>query len=474
MRTTPRDSIFKSAKVFARRYVPGAAALSDLRRLQREHAAVVAKSDRLEYDVEDQQGNISALVAQRLQDEREYSAARAQSDRLQYTVEEHQGSISALVAGRLHDEKTIERLLSQDAARVEQIENLAARLVAQREHDVRTIERLSALDQERVREIDRLMAVNGERVTTIETLLASTGGAKLAKRADELEYELEDAQAEIGRALAQHISDTEMISRLSVKETDRVDQIGRLMALDVSRVKQIEGLASRFLTADGMTIASRNTSFMEDAAFKAAWAKAEAGNRAGWPTGVPDVRWRAHIAVWAAQRGLQLEGDFVECGVHTGLFSLTICHTLNFASLPRRFFLFDTFNGIPTDHLVAPEADRAARANADVYGDVYDVAKANFAPFPNAELVQGVLPDSLALAKLDRIAYLSVDLNNAAAERGVILALWDKLVPGAIVLIDDYAWVSCEAQYEMWNAFARSKGLAIATLPTGQGLLIKP
>jgi O-methyltransferase len=239
----------------------------------------------------------------------------------------------------------------------------------------------------------------------------------------------------------------------------------------LARVNDIFG---KTLSQDGVLVYGKNLGFLDDPQFKAAWQATEEANKGGWPKGVPDVRWRTHIALWAAKQGMQLEGDFVECGVHTGLFSVAICHALNFAEQPRSFYLFDTFNGIPLDAIAETEMKRVVASNAAFYQDVYAVASRNFAPFPNAKLIKGTLPDTLSEVPLRKIAYLSVDLNNAAAEHDVITSLWDKLVPGAVVLIDDYAWETCEDQYAMWNAFAAEKGVAIATLPTGQGLLLKP
>jgi O-methyltransferase len=225
--------------------------------------------------------------------------------------------------------------------------------------------------------------------------------------------------------------------------------------------------------ANGLAVKNRNLGFLDDPRFRDAWDFAAQGNREGWPRGIPNIEWRAHFACWAGAHALTIEGDFVECGVHTGLLSMTVCRFLRFAEIPRSFWLFDTFAGIPADRL--PEDERAAAEafNRDVYFDCWALATRNFESFPNARLVRGVLPDSLAGARIGRIAYLSVDLNSASAEGAVIEALWDRLSPGAVVLIDDYAFKGHEAQYEMWNGFAEGRGRMIATLPTGQGLLIR-
>lgn len=238
-----------------------------------------------------------------------------------------------------------------------------------------------------------------------------------------------------------------------------------------TKIRRALGLPQPFrasYAADGVGVRNRNLSFRDAPEFQRGWAKAVEGNRPAWGGNVPDVRWRAHTALWAARHGMKLEGDFVECGVFLGLLSLTICHALDFDKSDRTFYLFDTFNGLPDDG--TPESKR----NSELYFDCYEQASANFAPFPNAKLVRGILPGSLEGVPIKKIAYLSVDLNHAGAEKAVIEELWDKLVPSAIVVIDDYAFGGHEDQHGMWNTFAASKGLSVLTMPTGQGLLIKP
>ena len=46
-------------------------------------------------------------------------------------------------------------------------------------------------------------------------------------------------------------------------------------------------------------------------------------------------------------------------------------------------------------------------------------------------------------------------------------------MPGAIVLLDDYAWATHRAQQIAQDEFAAAHGTAILSLPTGQGLLIR-
>ncbi len=112
--------------------------------------------------------------------------------------------------------------------------------------------------------------------------------------------------------------------------------------------------------------------------------------------------------------------------------------------------------------------------NGALYFDCYELTRRNFESFPNARLVRGILPDSVNTTTIEQIAYLSMDLNNAGAEIATIEKLWPKLSPGAIVVLDDYAFSGYETQFHAWNEFAHSKDQMILTVPTGQGILIKP
>jgi len=242
-----------------------------------------------------------------------------------------------------------------------------------------------------------------------------------------------------------------------------------------SKVRRSKMKRMRYeFTADGVGVSSRNLSFLTQPDFVAAWDKAFKLGQEGHDGKIPDIRWRAHVAVWCASNALRLEGDFVECGVHTGLLSVTVCEALRFAAVPKTFWLFDTWSGIPIETLSGKERLHAEELNAHKFGkDVYALAKRNFAPYPNVKLARGILPDSLEAADIQKVAYLSIDLNNSVAERGVIERLWPKVTTGGMILLDDYGSRGFAPQHDMWDEFARSVNRKIMTIPTAQGLLIK-
>jgi O-methyltransferase len=230
---------------------------------------------------------------------------------------------------------------------------------------------------------------------------------------------------------------------------------------------------------DGLMKAyGRNADALLDDRFTNAYAAGMgSGHSFTWP-GVDkavDMPWRVYMACWAATHALNVEGDFVECGVHTGMLSLAVCTYVDFNATGKTFFLFDTFSGIPEDQMSETERPRRVTENEAFYStDTYEIAKRNFAPFPRVRLVRGMVPETLASADIGEVGYLSLDLNIVAPELAAIEFFWPKLSRGAVVLLDDYGWEEYREQKEAMDAFAARFAVPIATLPTGQGLLIKP
>jgi O-methyltransferase len=227
-----------------------------------------------------------------------------------------------------------------------------------------------------------------------------------------------------------------------------------------------------------MKVIGRNVGFMEDPRFiEAHRAGLDAGLQFKWPgtENVIDMPWRVHIACWAASHAVHLPGDLVECGVHTGMLSLAVCKYIDFNATGKTFWLFDTFAGIPEEQMAEEERPFRIEENDAFYQqDSYEIARRNFAPYPNARLVRGRVPDSLEGAGIGAVSYLSLDMNIAAPELAALEFFWPKLSVGAIVLLDDYGWTHYRPQKVAMDRFAAKQDVEIATLPTGQGLLIKP
>ena len=190
--------------------------------------------------------------------------------------------------------------------------------------------------------------------------------------------------------------------------------------------------------------------------------------------------WRVKVGLWVATCASRLPGDLVECGVNRGFLSSGIMDYLNWDSLGKHFYLLDTFKGI--DERFVSAEDKAAgvlqknRANlaSGFYANGSDDVRANFAQWKNLTLIEGAIPETLPQVRADKIAYLHLDMNSSTPEVAAADFSWERLVPGALMLLDDYAYRSHRPQKVAMDRFAETRANKILSLPTGQGLLIKP
>lgn len=98
--------------------------------------------------------------------------------------------------------------------------------------------------------------------------------------------------------------------------------------------------------------------------------------------------WERQTTAWAASHAKHLKGDFVECGVATGMTTMTLVNYLDFNSLDRKFYLFDTYNGLDKRFSTEKEYDKFK----DQYPDSYQFVKDSFKDYKNVILVGGGNP----------------------------------------------------------------------------------
>jgi O-methyltransferase len=218
---------------------------------------------------------------------------------------------------------------------------------------------------------------------------------------------------------------------------------------------------------DGLTTV-HNTGFMFDPDF----IKAE---KAGAATGSWSmVHWRVHTILWAANQCMQVEGDFVECGTNKGGFARAIVEYLDLAKTNKNFYLLDTFEGLADELLTDKEKAAGKKEHFEnEYSDCYEQVVQTFSNFPFVKIIKGMVPGTLQQVTSKKVAFLSIDMNSTVPEIAALNYFWNKLSKGGIIVLDDYAYVTCDLQYEAHNAWAAEKRIKILSLPTGQGLIVK-
>jgi len=220
---------------------------------------------------------------------------------------------------------------------------------------------------------------------------------------------------------------------------------------------------------------THNHEFMNEPAFQAAYRRGTLAANIDYM-----FHWRVHTALWAAHAAMRLEGDFVECGVAFGCISSAVMTYVDWNETGRTFYLLDTFSGVDPRYVSPLEIAFGKLESEQDYKDKFryppgvEVVVQNFSEWRNVEIIVGPVPETLDQIKAERIAYLSIDMNCSPPEVAAVDYLWDRLVPGAPIVLDDYAYVGYRQQKLAMDTLAETKGVKVLSLPTGQGLIIKP
>lgn len=213
---------------------------------------------------------------------------------------------------------------------------------------------------------------------------------------------------------------------------------------------------------DGLRTAHNHT-FAEAPEFQRAYQRGVLA--AGWDY---QIYWRAHVILWAAVTAQPLPGAFVECGTGRGFMASAICQHLGWDDRP--FFLFDTFE----PGAVKQDSHERHAVASPYYASGPEAVRENFAEWPGVRLVIGTVPESLAQINIGSVALLHIDMNDPGPEAAALRHFWPKLCPGGVIVLDDYAFEGFEASHRSADLVAADLGFSILSLPTGQGLTLKP
>jgi len=214
-----------------------------------------------------------------------------------------------------------------------------------------------------------------------------------------------------------------------------------------------------FHFADNFFTWARNNSMLDDEAFVTSWTsnvETDADKA---------IVWRRYILACAAYHCVQLDGDFVECGAYTGVGVKTVMDFLGGTTFPKDYWLYDLF-----EH----EEWMLHHSMPEHGPDLETRVREKFKSYPRVKIFKGFIPDVFEGQSPQRIAFLHIDLNQAPAEVAALDALFDRIVPGGIVILDDYEWAGVyRAQKLAEDPWFEARQYRVIPLPTGQGLVIK-
>jgi predicted O-methyltransferase YrrM len=125
-----------------------------------------------------------------------------------------------------------------------------------------------------------------------------------------------------------------------------------------------------------------------------------------------------------------LGGAAAEVGVYKGGSAVVIARALP----GRRLYLFDTFEGLPE-----PGPEDGMLRQGHFAGSVEDVTRTLSDHVSGTfSLVLGVFPHSAKGLEAERFAFVHVDVDLAESHRAACEWFAPRMVPGGLILFDDY------------------------------------
>lgn len=127
-----------------------------------------------------------------------------------------------------------------------------------------------------------------------------------------------------------------------------------------------------------------------------------------------------------------LPGDMAELGVYKGGAALEMARI---CIAPNRLFLFDTFEGMPESsgddfHKKGEFSDTSLEAVQNL-----------LSPYPHVVLCPGFFPSSFI--NNHQWAFIHLDADQYVTTAKALDLFWPDLLPGGIILLDDYGWHHC-------------------------------
>lgn len=178
----------------------------------------------------------------------------------------------------------------------------------------------------------------------------------------------------------------------------------------------------------------------------------------------PEPLW---ILYTLARQSLSVPGSFFEAGVYKGGTAKMLHDIMQAAGSLKTLHLFDSFTGMP-------ETDKEADLHKK--GDFQDTSLESVTAWigqGNVIYHQGWLPDTFAGLEDEKIAFSHIDVDIKSSVRGCCEFIYPRLVPGGVMIFDDYGHVTCPGARAAVDEFFADKPEKPLVLAHGQAIVFK-
>lgn len=187
--------------------------------------------------------------------------------------------------------------------------------------------------------------------------------------------------------------------------------------------------------------------------------------------GIPDDR--CFTLFRMAQAVAALPGDLIECGCRNGKSSRFILAGTGIES-DKMLHAFDSFEGL------SQPGKKDIKIDGDTAWTGGDLATAEATFLNNIQMYEhmvksykGWIPDRFkdVANKTFSLAHIDVDLFQPTIDS--LAFIYERMVPGGIIICDDYGSKSCPGAKKAFDEFFSDRQETVLELPTAQAIVVK-
>ena len=168
-----------------------------------------------------------------------------------------------------------------------------------------------------------------------------------------------------------------------------------------------------------------------------------------------EITLASELNLWSIYQSLKyindenIEGDIVECGIYNGNTMAFICEIRNKFNLNKKIWGYDTFDGFVENSFTDKDIDfktgkKVIYDSSDIYYSLNEVKnnikQNNNKNFQKYIFIEGNILETLNIKENfpNKISFLRLDTDIYKTTKKQLEILYDKLVPGGVLHIDDY------------------------------------
>ena len=191
-----------------------------------------------------------------------------------------------------------------------------------------------------------------------------------------------------------------------------------------------------------------------------------------------EARWRNYYIYWSAKLATRFtqtsSHNIVETGVWYGAsayFAISAVKSELSKDNDFRIFLYDAWSGMRAENLTAMEMRNSEHYS---YLSLEQTKKNLQEHVQQCEFIKGHIPEVFNKnSGPNEVSWLHIDLNSSMPTLKTLEQFVPKLLPGGVVLLDDYGWNSWSETREVADKFCSKFEGLLMPLPTGQAIFFK-